>query len=245
MSGYKENPKTKGSGIMCAIPHAEKCPLNCDDCYFQSGRSFLEPLEENLPNMPSSSFENMQHRVFRINDGNDSSIKQEYVMKMSAPYQMKFYNTSIPTHLETFDAPVVLTVNPREFTDHDFFDVLKVPKNLMFVRVRTNTWNLRSVVKPAVKYYTEQEVPVVLTFMAYFKTNPKIQKDYVWRKRTLNSYWAITTEAWERVMEKFKYNKWVHSCGKIEGEKGDTHCRFCGNCLREYFATMERMRNED
>jgi hypothetical protein len=23
---------------------------------------------------------------------------------------------------------------------------------------------------------------------------------------------------------------------------GDTKCRFCGNCLREFHATMERMR---
>jgi len=44
------------------------------------------------------------------------------------------------------------------------------------------------------------------------------------------------------VMANFKHNKLVSSCGKIEGEKGDTKCRFCGNCLREYFATMERIR---
>ena len=44
-----------------------------------------------------------------------------------------------------------------------------------------------------------------------------------------------------KVMEKFKYNKWVYSCGKIEGELGTPACNRCGNCLREYFATMERM----
>jgi phosphate starvation-inducible PhoH-like protein len=41
--------------------------------------------------------------------------------------------------------------------------------------------------------------------------------------------------------DRYKDNKWVHSCGKIEGELGDTHCRFCGNCLREYYATTERL----
>jgi len=41
---------------------------------------------------------------------------------------------------------------------------------------------------------------------------------------------------------RYKYNKWVYSCGKIEGEKGTTACRHCGNCLREYFATCERIR---
>jgi len=49
---YKENPKTKGSGILCAIPQTGRCPMQCSDCFFQSGRSFLEPLDENLPNMP-------------------------------------------------------------------------------------------------------------------------------------------------------------------------------------------------
>ena len=132
-------------------------------------------------------------------------------------------------------------------TDKEWHKLLEpIPKNLMFVRIRTNMWNIKEVVEPAIKYYTSREIPVVLTFMAYYDTQDKIplvvRDFYVFRKRTLNSYNAITTEGWELVMRNFKYNKWVHSCGKIEGEKGDTHCRFCGNCLREYFATMERLR---
>jgi hypothetical protein len=39
---YIENPKTKGSGIVCAIPQPGVCPIGCEDCFFQSGRSFLE-----------------------------------------------------------------------------------------------------------------------------------------------------------------------------------------------------------
>jgi hypothetical protein len=84
--------------------------------------------------------------------------------------------------------------------------------------------------------------------MAYYSRDAipaAARTDYIYRKRTINSYWAITTEAWELVMRRYKYNKWVHSCGKIEGQKGDSHCRFCGNCLREYFATMERLRSSD
>ncbi len=50
---YKENPKTKGSGIICCIPQTGLCLMKCKDCFFQSGRSYLEPLEENLPNMPT------------------------------------------------------------------------------------------------------------------------------------------------------------------------------------------------
>ena len=144
---------------------------------------------------------------------------------------------------------MVLTINPGEQTDKGFYKLEQDRSkysNLMYVRFRTNTWNLKLAAE-AVEYYTKWEVPVILTFMAYYDSLdfPKEvwQKlGYTQRKRTLNSYWAITTEAWRKVMDRFRDNKWVYSCGKIEGEEGDTHCRFCGNCLREYAATMERMK---
>ena len=241
---YKENPKTKGSGIICAIPQTGRCPNDCEDCFFQSGRSFLEPLEDNLPNMPS--LEEANGRVVRVNDGNDSNVDREMVMEAVEKYQMKFYNTSIARDLEEFEDPFVLTINPGFMTDKSWHKLIKPPKNLMFVRIRTNTWNIFDVVYPALTYYTELGVPVVLTFMAYFDNWDKMpiahQPNYMYRKRTLNSYYAITTKAWNEIMEYFEYNKLVHSCGKVEGEMGDTHCKYCGNCLREYFATMERLR---
>jgi len=243
MTGYKENPKTKGSGIVCAIPQTGRCPNECEDCFFQSGRSYLEPLDENLPNMPM----NLMDRIVRVNDGNDSNVDREEVLRATQHYIFKFYNTAIPNNLEGFEEPVVLTINPGKMTNKGFYTLYDIPKNLMFVRIRTNMWNLHLVLS-AVKHYTEREVPVVLTFMAYFDTADNIPEScrqyYTFRKRTTNSYWAITTEGWEIIMNYFKYNKWVHSCGKIEGEKGDTHCRFCGNCLREYYATLERMKCE-
>jgi hypothetical protein len=81
--------------------------------------------------------------------------------------------------------------------------------------------------------------------MAYDKINsvPETRKcDYTLRERTINKYWAITTKAWRKVMKRYEDNLLVYSCGKIEGEKGNSHCRYCGNCIREYFATMERLR---
>ncbi|MGD8367830.1 MAG: hypothetical protein PVG78_09320, partial [Desulfobacterales bacterium] len=85
--------------------------------------------------------------------------------------------------------------------------------------------------------------------LAYFDTAGTIpeehRKNYVLRRRTLNRYHAITTTAWRRVMRRWEdtaEERWVYSCGKIEGEGGAAACRHCGNCLREYFATMERMR---
>jgi hypothetical protein len=238
---YKENPKTKGSGIITAIPQTGTCPNNCSDCFFQSSRSYLEPLDENLPNMPSK--ETYDGFIVRVNDGNDSNVKRDVVLEAVKDIKEKFFNTAIPRNLDTFPGPVVLTINPGKITDSSFFKLDPIPKNLMFVRIRTNMWNL-DLVDEAVKYYSEREVPVVLTFMAYFEDQiPNGAQDfYVFRKRTLNSYWAITTDAWESVMNRYKYNLYVHSCGKIEGEKGKTACRFCGNCIREYFVTKSRMK---
>src|SRR5271169_3089128 len=106
---YRENPKNRGSGIIAAIPQADTCPMKCPDCFFQSGRSYLEPLAENLPNIPTQ--EMAEGRVVRMNDGNDSNNHQDLVIQSAAGYKMKFYNTSIPRELYKFDAPVVLTVN--------------------------------------------------------------------------------------------------------------------------------------
>ncbi len=243
---YKENPKTKGSGIMCAIPQTGRCPNNCLDCFFQSGRSFLEPLEENLPNMPDLRDVVLYNRIVRVNDGNDSNIKRSLVMKETKQYPMKFYNTSLPIDLEDFDAPVVLTLNPGEMTDYKWHKLDIIPLNLMFVRIRTNTWNIYTIVKPAVEYYSVRAVQVVLTFMRYYDTQDKIpeyhRKYYEFRKSTLNSYNAIITKEWRKIMKIFIDNKYVYSCGREGIASG---CKFCGNCLREYFACKERMREGD
>jgi hypothetical protein len=238
---YIFNPKTQGSGIIGCIPQTGRCPNECEDCFFQSGRSYLEPLDINLPNIPST--DNATGRIVRINDGNDSNVDRELVMRVGTSFPMRFYNTAIPNNLDSFDAPVVLTLNPGKLTDKKFHRVEHPPKNLMFVRIRTNTWNIDSVVNPAIQYYSLREVPIVLTFMAYYEEKPQmIGGEYMFRKRTINSYYAIRTDTWLRIMDDYRLNKWVYSCGKIEGEQGVSGCRFCGNCVREYFVTMERMR---
>lgn len=243
---YIENPKTKGSGIVCCIPQTSGCPIGCADCFFMGGRSYLEPLKDNLPNMPDPAEVERKGQVVRVNDGNDSNVDREAVVAAVQCYPRRFYNTSIPKDIEGFDAPVVVTLNPGLHTDSEFWVPDPIPKNIMFVRFRTNTFNL-DLAADAIEHYTSRGVPVVLTFMAYFDTVataiPEADRsNYVFRKRTLNSYWAITTNAWRAVMQDHEDNKLVYSCGKIEGELGDTKCKFCGSCLREYFATMERMR---
>ena len=176
--------------------------------------------------------------IVRVNDGNDSNVNKEYVQEMVDEYQHKFYNTAIPKL--DFDAPVVLTVNPGKMTDTEFHDIDRPPKNLMFVRFRVNTWNVKGAAA-CIDFYTSRDVAVVLTFMAYHDASSipvSHRVFYPERKRTLNSYYAITTSAWRGVMKQFENNKYVYSCGREGVASG---CMFCGNCLREYFAARCRM----
>jgi hypothetical protein len=236
---YIENPKTKGSGVICAIPQKGICPVKCEDCFFQSGRSYLEPLDENLPNLPN--LEQSRGKIVRVNDGNDSNNKRNMVMETTQCYDERFYNTSIPKDLTTFGAPVVLTVNPGPMTDEDVHLVDPAPRNLMFVRFRTNSWNLH-LAKTTIEHYTPRGVPIVLTFMAYYTdlVHPDHKGDYTYRKRTLNSYWVITSEAWDRIANKLgvNNNQMVHTCGK---NAMTFACKHCGTCLREYYSTKCRM----
>ncbi len=242
---YLENPKTKDSGIYCCIPQKGVCPFRCPDCFFQSGRSYLEPLEEKTPNIPPPEI--IANNIIRINDGNDSSNDFDLVVQTTKDYPRKYYNTSWPNRIADFPGPVVLTLNPGLHTDNNFWKITSIPKNLMFVRFRTNTWNL-GLAKEAIEYYTEKGISIILTFMAYFDEKdtipPEHLKNYIYRKRTTNQYWAITTAAWLKTMGLFRLNKLVYSCGKIEGDLGDTKCKYCGNCHREFYVTTERMKNE-
>lgn len=231
------NPKTKGSGIITCIPQEGICPNKCADCFFQSGRSYLEPLEKNLPHVPSKW--RTGGRIVRINDGNDSNVKRGMVEECAKQFKDYFFNTAIVIKLGEFSAPVVLTINPGKMTDEKFYELLEIPDNLMFVRVRTNTWNFEEVVNPVVDYYTKRGVVVVLTFMAYYTT--KIpeghERCYEWKKRTLNSYWVLKQGYVDGIMQQFKKNPYVYSCGI----KGRHECLFCGNCIREYYNAKERL----
>jgi hypothetical protein len=244
---YKENPKTKGSGIKCCIPQTvPKCPYNCADCFYQSGRSYLEPLNDSIPNMPTA--EEAEGCVIRVNDGHDSSFQPDRCMRLTADFPHKFYNTSWPKKLAFFDAPVVLTVNPGKLTDKGWHKVEPIPRQLMMVRFRTNLWNMDNL-EQVIEHYASRDIAVIMTWMAYHEIDaiPEDHRQaYVERKRTLNSYFAIRTEVWRDVCMTFDghpHELWIHSCGKVEGQSGGTACRHCGNCLREYFAATERMKS--
>ncbi len=244
---WKYNPKLKGSGIIECIPQIGLCPNGCKDCFFQSGRSYLEPLADNLPHIPT--LEQAKGRVVRVNDGHDSNYQRglvEHTIRTTG-YQDYFFNTAVPKKLGEFSGPVVLTVNPGfssngDMTNSDFHKVEKPPENLMFVRVRANTWN-RDLVDEAVDFYSNYGISTILTFMAYHNKESIPEqhlRNYVYRERTKNSYWAISYKAWCCSMYLHHDNPLVYSCGKKEGELGSTFCLHCGNCLREYFAAKER-----
>ena len=161
-------------------------------------------------------------------------------------YEEAFYNTSINSDLEGFGRPVVFTINPGSLTDIGFIQLSFPPPNLMFVRIRTHPGNIRSVIAPAIYYYTEtldEPVPVVLTYMAYFEGKPPIThaSKYEYTKRVTNSYWCLNTKEIHHIEDRFYENEFVYSCGY----KGTHSCRRCGNCLREYYATKERIRGKE
>ena len=237
MNDYKWNPKVKGSGIITCIPQTGICPNKCEDCFFQSGRSYLEPLNENLPHLPPPEL--IEGRIVRINDGNDSNVDRDLVEGTAEHFPMHFFNTSIPEDLGKFDAPVVLTVNPGKTTDKRWYKLPEIPDNLMFVRIRANMWN-RISTAGIIDYYSSRGVAVVLTFMAYYKNDiPEEYKPYYsWKKRTLNSYWVLGQDGVKEILGPLEDNPFVYTCGV----KGRFECMFCGNCVREYHNAMERMR---
>ena len=239
---YIENPKTKGSGILCAVPQKGVCPMKCADCFFQSGRSYLEPLDKNLPNLPS--IKESKGRIVRINDGNDSNVDREVVEAAAKRYKDVFFNTSIPKDLGSFPGPVVLTVNPGSRTDGEPILLDEIPPNLMFVRVRVNSWNQYTVDK-VMRHYADQDddskcCPVVMTFMGYYEQQiPDTEKfKYVWDQRTTNEYWIPTESTYDALVARYAGNSLVSTCGRY----GTYACSACGNCLRHYYATKEKVK---
>jgi hypothetical protein len=191
--------------------------------------------------MPDPKWVNDTGYIVRMNDGHDSNYQREKVIGAALYYNDAFYNTSIP-NLD-FPGPVVLTINPGKMTDEDFHKIDVPPKNLMFVRFRVNTWNLK-LADDAITYYTKRGVPIVLTYMAYTKPVPEGHRfSYPVQQRTTNEYFAISQTAWELIMMRYTKNPLVYSCGRygcVKWEGGKTGCAYCGNCLREYFATKIR-----
>lgn len=235
---YIENPKTKGSGIFCAIPQTYKpCQNKCEDCFFSHGRSYLEPLVHNLPNIPPASV--IKKYVIRVNDGLDSGQDIAQVICKTHDYPNKFYNTANPESVPILEkyGPVVLTINPGEMTDHDFYmPDGKLIRDLMFVRFRANMWN-QDLLKQAVDKWCGWEVPIVITFMRYYNER-SIQDSHAFyskKAHILNPSWSVNQAGWEEICKPYRDSPLVSTCGANAKEHA---CRYCGVCLREYWRSQ-------
>ena len=222
----------EGSGLIDCIPQTGKCPHNCDSCFYNNG--FYRTLDE--PLIPS--VEESEGRIVRVNSGHDSALQKDLVLKATELYHDKFYNTST-TDLD-FPAPVVMTANPARLTDKGFHKIENPPKNLMFVRARVNLWNVK-LVADICYWYSQREVPVVLTYMrySYIESIPETCRGkYDLKSHIINSYYSLPYQV------EFKDYLWyssmyphIYYCGSYFSSS----CRTCGNCLREYYATKERI----
>jgi hypothetical protein len=233
---YKPNPKFAGSNIVGAIPQKGPCPMKCPDCFFNT-RSYLYPLSENLPNLPS--LEETRGKIVRVNDGNDSNVDRELVIESTKEYEHAFFNTAIPRDLEGFGRPVILTANPAKKTDVSAYLLDPIPVNLMSVRFRVNTWNIH-VCDKVVEHYTKVSIPVFLTFMAYYLEVVPAghEQNYAVQRRTINEYNAITKEARARIQARYASNPLVLTCGT---SVTDCLCKECGNCELAYWECLKRM----
>jgi len=240
----KRNPKQEGSNLFDCKPQSGPCPIGCSQCFYNREGAFYVDIHK--PHMPDP--EEVGDGIVRVNCGHDSNIGRDEVIAATARYPRRFFNTSIPKF--DFPAPIVLTANPKEeqpaYQPLFLFD--RPPENLMFVRLRTSSTNLRYI-DDAVLRWTSQAVPVVLTFMAYYDHEPQVPEEvatavggpcYEWRVRHINSYWCPTAGFIRYVMGLFKGNRLVSYCGSLEG----SYCRLCRNCETYYLQTIKRMKGE-
>jgi len=241
----KRNPKLEGTNIVDCIPQAGKCPHNCTECFFNRKGAFYTE----VPSIPTP--EEVGDGIVRMNTGNDSNNQRDLVIETAKQYKRFFFNTSVPNY--DFPGPFVLTANPKE----EELAVMPIwhnqhwyspANNLMFVRLRVSATNLLHVDR-AVTAWTEAQVPVVLTYMAYYTERPAVPLDvaaavsgpcYEWKVRHINSYWCPTKNFMRWVMDRYRNNRLVSMCSSLNS----AYCRDCLNCQTYYIQTVKRLKGE-
>jgi hypothetical protein len=240
----KRNPKQDGSNLFDCIPQIGPCPIGCNACFYNRPGAFYLPIDQ--PSIPTS--EEVGDGIVRMNCGNDSNNQRDLVIETAKQYKHAFFNTSIPRF--DFPGPVVWTANPCEEQYVRIPPALQceIPSNLMFIRLRVSSTNLFRI-KLAAEWFNAKQVPVVLTFMAYYETEPMVPTDvltavggpcYEWKVRHINSYFCPTPAFIRYVMSLFKGNRLVSYCGSLEG----SYCRLCLNCETYYHQAVKRMKGE-
>jgi len=241
----KRNPKQEGTPFWDCIVQKGECPMQCNQCFYNRPGAYYVPISE-MPLIPDP--EEVGDGIVRMNCGHDSSMEKDKVIAQAAEYQHAFFNTSIPAGLGEFPGPVVLTANRNEEAPATL--LAPPPKNLMYVRLRTSGTNL-DLVDLAVEHYTAWQVPVIITFMAYYDVEPRVSSKvcadiggmpecYEWKVRHINSYWCPTKLFMRYVMNRYQDNRLVSMCSSI----GSAYCRDCRNCETHYLQTQKRLRGE-
>ncbi len=219
----KRNPKQEGTNLFDCIPQKGPCPNNCNQCFYNEG-FYLSKDENHFP-----SKDEVKDGIVRVNSGHDSNINRAWVIESTAHYPKRFFNTSIPRF--DFPAPVVFTVNDQEeqfpFLPKFFTGCVgKNLDNLMFVRIRVSSTNLRHVIVAAEEWGIKG-IPVVLTFMRYRdqETGHQDRVCYTKKVNINNVYWCPTllfmTETL-RVVRRF--NSEIKMCGSLLSS-------LCKDCL--------------
>lgn len=272
------NPKMEGSNCVDCRVQTGPCPIGCNQCFYNRDGAFY--CDINKPQIPDPFTFNEGGYIVRMNSGHDSNLHRDQVIAQAEKYDKVFFNTSMP-NLD-FPGPVVFTANGKEEEpawcpivnrrgktnrlppkQEEFFD------RLMFVRLRVSPTNLE-LIEHAVAAWTAADVPVVLTFMAYYDQDPPgcrksdrepdayewrdprdnraIQEEqkniiaYTWRKRTINSYYCPTPAFVEYIINRMK----VHSrtlvtiCGTLDSGK----CKDCRNCETYYIQRAKHLREK-
>ena len=213
-----QNPELQGTNIIDCIPQTGLCPNKCLECFYNDEGFYRTKDQPLIPSISES-----ENKIVRFNSGHDSNIEKEKVIEISRNYKHFFFNTAIQSF--DFPGPVVFTCDP-----HEKFQLVSNVENLMFVRIRLTTWNVKEA-KEVVDYYNILKVPVVLTFMR-FKEFANVQEPEKYTRKThiLNSYYCITPENYYDTMLEF-VGTGARSCGTI----ASSLCKDCGNCENLYW----------
>jgi len=224
------NPKLEGSNIIDCIPQTGPCPGGCIGCFYTKDEPLIPTVEE------------VGDKIVRTNSGHDSNRQKKLVLDVTAEYPRKFYNTSLMNF--DFPGPVVFTANAAD-TDHSVvLERRELCKNLMAVRIRTNTWNL-ALIEAACHHYPRLGVPVIITFMRYkslIYVPPPAVPSYKQDRHILNTWYSLYPSLKRAIYEKSrqsvpsKYRDLVRVCGAIDS----SYCRDCGNCEEFYWRAMDR-----